>query len=354
MKTLISNKLCLLLILSHLGLWCVASPVDEVTMIDDSNQESSEQVCLGDDVQSNLVSDLSLESAISPLFLNSDGVDNTESGTSAGYAANPMPMKYDTEYLSNPHKYLGKNQFFYEIEFITDHYWLSGLIFGLEDLANRAILKHNEDYDTEWPCVFAWTLVVHDPGLKENGDNVVSTKKYGFKLKDLMHYFRTGGKVGWSGGLNSCFGVYGRFYFEHRRQNLRLQHEDNHEYSWTNTIMPGIGVRFAPQFWTDEDDVNPYFEVGTTYSKIIGCKSRYGKDKDQFGHGVAYSFGVGVRGNGQYRNSKIFIGFNLRRYDFFNRKWSNDGGYFFPYANIRDRKWDISVNMTLPISFYKD
>lgn len=350
MKASISKKLCSLLILGQMGLWCAALPVDDATVIDDSNQETAGLVN-PDQEQSMLVSDLSLESAISPVFLHSDGAENSAKGTSSGYSANPLPIDYDNDYLSNPHKYLGKNQFFYEIEFITDHYLFGAAILGLELFANEAILKHNEDNDTEWPCVFAGTFIAYDPGLKENGDNVVSLKKYGFKLKDLMHYLRTGGKIGWAGGLNSCFGVYGRFYFEHRRQYMRLQHEDKYGYSWTNSILPGIGVRFAPQFWRDDDEVNPYFEVGTTFTRILGCKSRYGDDKDQFGHGLTYTFGVGIRGNGQYRNSKIFVGLDLRNYDFFNRKWSNDGGFFFPYANIRDRKWDITVNITLPISF---
>lgn len=252
---------------------------------------------------------------------------------------------------SGKRKYLGSHQLFYEIELATDHIWLASTIYALEHVANAAIFKHNQENYSSWPSLFSWTWTFLNPPLKENGEKVTSFKIFGFKLKDMMHYLRTGGKIGWAGGLNSCFGVYGRFYFEHQRHFMRLQHEDSHEYSWTNAIMPGIGVRFTPQFWTGGDQVNPYFEVGTTYTHILGCKSRYGKDKDQFGHGLVYTFGVGVRGNGQFRNSKIFIGLELPQYDFFNRKWSSDGGFYFPYANIRDRRWRMTLNISVPLPY---
>lgn len=345
MKTSV-KKLCTLLIFGSLGMWSSAETEAGVVTSQDANQQET----------ANFESPACENER--PLLESMDGVfqnpasNAITSGSPSAYAA-PLPTAAPiSSYSGEKRNYLGTNQLFYEIEITTDHVWFSGLLFGLETWANSAIQDHNENEYTNWPCLFAWTYSFA-PVLKENGEAVVSFKKAkGFKLKDLMHYFRAGGKIGWAGGLNSCFGVYGRFYYEHQRQFIRLQHEDTHEYAWTNAIMPGIGVRFTPQFWTDEDQVNPYFEVGTTYTHIIGCKSRYGKDKDQFGHGLTYSFGVGIRGNGQYRNSKIFLGLELPQYDFFNRKWSNDGGYYFPYANVRDRRWRITVNLTIPIALH--
>lgn len=342
MKTSI-KKLCILFILGNLGLCGFALANTDTSMTPKpSQQETAILKSPNFEKESSFLEDVDCE-------LQKPVPDAVTSGGTPAYAA-PLPTAAPASYYDDEKRnYLGTDQLFYEIEITTDHVWFSGLLFGLETWANSAIQQHNEDEDTNWPCLFAWTYTF-TPVLKENGEAVVSFKKAkGFKLKDLMHYFRAGGKIGWAGGLNSCFGIYGRFYYEHQRQFIRLQHEDSHEYAWTNAIMPGIGIRFTPQFWTGEDQINPYFEVGTTYTHIIGCKSRYGKDKDQFGHGLTYSFGVGVRGNGQYRNSKIFVGLELPRYDFFNRKWSNDGGFYFPYANVRDRKWRITLNLTIPI-----
>lgn len=338
------KKLCNLFILGNIGLWCSALTNLETISNQEQNQTKALELLDQEDrSSSSICPEMSMATESVPEY-------NSSFAERPAFAAN-APIPTSSQY-NKDRKYLGTDQLFYEIEITTDHVWFSGLLFGLETWANAAIQDHNEEEYTNWPCLFAWTYTF-TPVLKENGEAVVSFKKAkGFKIKDLMHYFRAGGKIGWAGGLNSCFGVYGRFYYEHQRQFIRLQHEDSHEYAWTNAIMPGIGVRFTPQFWTDEDQVNPYFEVGTTYTHIIGCKSRYGKDKDQFGHGLTYSFGVGIRGNGQYRNSKIFVGLELPQYDFFNRKWSNDGGFYFPYANVRDRKWRVTVNLTLPISLH--
>lgn len=410
MKTSV-KKLCMLIILGNAGLWCPAITDAETTISQETfhqeavdcsspNQETATPISIlpvetsnvsvspsdaktgtstptSDDEIVGTVLDINNE----PLIGASITVVGTTRGTATdidgcyrlrarrgerirvsyiGYESMEATVNSDvinfilreskTSFLK--HKYLGSHQLFYEIELATDHIWLGSAIYALEHVANAAIFKRNEDHHSSWPSLFSWTYTFLNPPLKENGEEVTSFTTFGFKLKDMMHYLRTGGKIGWTGGLNSCFGVYGRFYFEHQRQFTRLQHEDTHEYSWTNAIMPGIGVRFTPQFWTGGDQVNPYFEVGTTYTHILGCKSRYGKDKDQFGHGLVYTFGVGVRGNGQYRNSKIFLGLELPQYDFFNRKWSNDGGYYFPYANVRDRRWRITVNLTIPIALH--
>lgn len=340
----IFTKLRILLILGNAGLSCMAQTSDKASLFQEpQHQEPTGCTLLNQEITSSLkdMQDMQLELSVVPKSCQQEPMDCPVAANEVPLSASvPLPSYY---YVDEDRKYLGVDQLFYEIELASDHDVFGVVFNGLGILLNHFLYEH------ERPCLFATRWILYAPPLKENGDPVVSFKRtLGFKLKDLMHYFRTGGKIGWTGGLNSCFGVYGQVYYEHRRHDIRLQHEDEHTSSWTNSLLPGIGIRFTPQFWTDEDEYNPYIEIGTTYTHIFGCKSRYGRDKDQFGHGLTYSFGIGVRGNGMNRNTKVFVGFELPKYDYFNRKWSNDGGYYFPYANIRDRRWRISINISVP------
>ena len=241
---------------------------------------------------------------------------------------------YSSGRYSDSRRYFGTNQLFYEVEAGTDNLTVNAVTTALMSWANNALAEN------EHPALF-YNSFIYQPAMHENHEPVASFKdQFSFKPKDLFRLVRAGGKLGWKGGLNSCFGVFGRFYYEYRRNYTKLIHSDDYEYYWTSSIQPGIGVHFAPQFGTR---LQPYLELGTTYNKVLSCKSPYGKDKDQFGSGLIYSFAIGIGS----ANERITLGVELPKYNYFNRDWTPDGGFYYPYANIKERRWRITLNFKI-------
>ncbi len=316
MAILLHKKLLLSLLLCCSWPVCSLAQLADVVPLESTGQE------LAADEQTPAVNDepMRLQLSDAPLSVAASPADN-----SINY--NPYGKK----------NYFGRAQFLRQIEITTDWMWLAEAIDLGTYFANKQLNEHG------YADLLCSTWAAYTPPLKENGDELFSPVGVSFKIKDNLHLLRVGGKLGWTGGLNSCFGIYGRFYFEHRRHWLRLQHDDEHAYYRTNAIKPGLGIHFVPQFDTDVEAWNPYLELGTTYTILTSCKTPYGTDKEQFGSGLVYNFGIGVRNH----HHDFFLNLELPQYRYFNRDWSPNGGFFYPYANIRDRQWSVSITAAL-------
>lgn len=181
--------------------------------------------------------------------------------------------------------------------------------------------------------------------IKDNGEDV-SIKKAnyaGFKADDLFSWVETSVKFGWFGKA-SPVGIYASIAYDHQRYQLCLQHDSGFGRYRTNALKPGIGIRFIP-FRASE--VMPMIEVGTNYTLNFGVKSPYGTDKDQFNNGVSYTFSAGVSWMDFYDNMRtVRVGVTIAGFDYLNRDWSSDGGFYFPYANVKSRNYKFFIKYT--------
>lgn len=200
------------------------------------------------------------------------------------------------------------------------------------------------------PGILRGDLVSYDINyldLKDNGENVLCKQAnyWGFKADDLFSWVDVNLKIGWFGKV-SPIGIYGQLAYEHQRNKLCFQHDTDYGSYRTNAFKPGLGIRVIP---FRSEGVVPILEVGTSYVLNFGAKTPYGSDKSQFNDGMAYSFALGVTwGMDEYGElpHTIRAGITLSDHDYFNREWSNDGGYYFPYANVKAKDYKFFVKYT--------
>ena len=179
--------------------------------------------------------------------------------------------------------------------------------------------------------------------LKDNGEKVAvdGPNYWGYKAKDLFGYMEFGTKIGWHGPY-SPIGVYGQCYYNLRNQRIRFAHDEDAGRYRSNMLKLGAGIRVIPWF---KEDGSLFLEVGSTYNMVTSCKTPYGNDKGQFNNGASTDFAIGYNWVGEDRNATLTLGTNINHYNYFNKDYSNDGGYYFPYANTK------STSLTVYLRF---
>ena len=111
-----------------------------------------------------------------------------------------------------------------------------------------------------------------------------------------------------------------------------------------NTLLelkPGFGIRF----YLKDLDVSPVLQAGINYN-LYYYNGFYGKAKDQLNKGTNNTFGAGILID---EEDGFIIEVELPNQTLFNENFSSDGGYYYPYANLKQKKgYTISISY-----FYK-
>ena len=239
-----------------------------------------------------------------------------------------------------------QNGMFYEADVNFNNVYLQTASNILMGIVNGALYEH--DHPSLFPGLGYYYNYMP---IKDNDDKVAKEQvnSFGFKGKDLFSWVNVDVKVGWF-GRHSPVGLYGMIGYEHRRNHLCFQHDTEFGQYKTNALRPGIGIRLVP---IRSASVVPVFEVGTTYNLILGARSPWGTDKKQFNSGMAINASIGVGwGYDDDKQQTISAGALIPTYDYFNKDWSSDGGYYFPYANVSAKNYLFYVKYSLYFSGY--
>ncbi|MDE6796291.1 MAG: hypothetical protein K2J63_13440, partial [Muribaculaceae bacterium] len=116
----------------------------------------------------------------------------------------------------------------------------------------------------------------------------------------------------------------------------------------SDMLKLGAGIRVIPWF---KDDRSLFLEVGSTYNMVMKCKTPYGKDKNQFKDGASTDFAVGYIWKRDTSNTTLSLGTNLNLYNYFNKEYSNDGGFYYPFANTKSTSLSVYVRIA---TFFTD
>lgn len=188
---------------------------------------------------------------------------------------------------------------------------------------------------------------VHYLSMKDNGENVDFKRNnpYGFKAYDLFNHLEFGAKVGWLGRV-SPIGAYVYGAYGLNQYKLRFLGEREYSKHRMHSLRAGVGVRISPLYFLMKDyDWCPIFEVGTTYVYNFKYKGPNGSDVNQINNGMRTSYAAGVifdEGAGS-----VMLCFDMSHYDIFNRQYTPDGGFWFPYANFKNNDMNFSLRVSL-------
>ena len=107
-------------------------------------------------------------------------------------------------------------------------------------------------------------------------------------------------------------------------------------------------MRLSPLcFLMEEYDWCPIIEVGTTYVYNFSYKGPNGSDKDQINNGMKTSYSIGAQFSD---GSTLVVGFDMAHYNMFNKNYSSDGGYWFPYANFKNKDMNFYLRLNVRLA----
>lgn len=185
----------------------------------------------------------------------------------------------------------------------------------------------------------------HFIDMEDNGEDIdfKLNNPYGFKAYDLFNDMEFGIKLGWQGSQSIVGGyVYGAYGMN--QYKLRFLGDDGYTKHRLQSWRLGVRMRLSPFYANiDEHGWCPIIELGTTYVNNFKYKGPYGSDKNQINNGMRTYYAVGV----SFETYDIMLCLDMANYDIFNRKYTPDGGFWYPYANFKDRDFNISLKMNL-------
>ena len=117
------------------------------------------------------------------------------------------------------------------------------------------------------------------------------------------------------------------------------------------SLRTGVGIRMSPlYFLMERHDWCPILEVGTTYVYNFKYKGPNDSDIEQINNGVRTSYAAGVL----FREGtcSVMACFDMAHYDLFNRNYTPDDGFWFPYANLRTK--DMNFSLRVALNFWHD
>lgn len=185
---------------------------------------------------------------------------------------------------------------------------------------------------------------LHYMSLEDNGEAVDSkvSNPYGLSSYDLFNSFEWGLKIGWR-GPESILGIYAtggyginqykfRFLGEREYNKHKLQ-------SWRGGLM--LNMNFGKLFWEDFDwGIAPFVEIGTTYVYNFKYKGPNDNNIDQINNGIRmnYALGAYIEDFGT-----ILLKLDVAHYDLFNKNYTPDGGFWYPYANFKNKDLNFFI-----------
>lgn len=185
---------------------------------------------------------------------------------------------------------------------------------------------------------------LHYMSFEDNGEAVdfKASNPYGLTAYDLFNDVECGLKVGWR-GQESILGIYATGGYAINQYKLRFLGE--HDYnkhklqSWRAGLL--LNLDFSKYFWENlEWGFAPFAEIGTTYVYNFKYKGPDDSNIDQINNGLRmnYALGTYIEDFGT-----ILVKLEMAHYDIFNKDYTPDGGFWFPYANFKNKDFNIFI-----------
>ena len=184
--------------------------------------------------------------------------------------------------------------------------------------------------------------------MKDNGEAIdyEMPNPYGVTAYDLFNDIECGIKLGWQGAESPIgFYLYGAYGFN--QYKLRFLGEQNFTKHTLQSWRTGIRVRISPfRPFSDVDEWYPIIELGTTYVSNFKYKGPYGNDKAQINNGMRTYYALGASIADRHT---ILLCLDMSHYDIFNRNYTPDGGFWYPYANFKNKDMIFSLRYCLSL-----
>lgn len=194
----------------------------------------------------------------------------------------------------------------------------------------------------------------HYVKLEDNGETVDFKRNnpYGFKAYDLFNDIEAGLKIGWQGAESPVglflYGAYGTNQYK-----LRFLGERDYSKHRMQSLRTGVGVRISPlRFLMENYEWCPIIDIGTTYINNFSYKGPNGSDKKQINNGMRSSYAVGAQ-FGEDGTCSVMLCMDMSHYDIFNRNYTPDGGFWYPYANVKSKVMNFSIRFSFNIFDYE-
>ncbi len=223
-------------------------------------------------------------------------------------------------------------------------------VLGLADiLVNTAITSLTEG---AVPTELSF-IDYHYVSVKDNGEPLKYQRNnpYGFTSYDLFNDLEVGLKFGWQGAESPIgFYVYGAYGIN--QYKLRFIGEQDYNKHKLQNLRLGVGIRISPlNFLLEEYEWCPIVDIGTTYVNNFSYKGPYGNDKNQINNGLRSYYGIGAL-FGERGTVSVMLCLDMANYDIFNKDYTPDNGFWYPYANFKST--DLNVSLKLGINLVWD
>ncbi|MBD5328269.1 MAG: hypothetical protein HDR99_07410 [Bacteroides sp.] len=191
---------------------------------------------------------------------------------------------------------------------------------------------------------YDWVSITPTNGAQVSVQN---GKLFGFKARDLFNNFGIGAQITYQPRF-SIFGAWVNGGYKYRQfgMDLNMAEQEKTRY-YVNAWYAGVGVRLTPfQRLLENKGWSPFIDFGTSYNTTFSESAPFNSDSDQFGKGLALSFGLGVRMCKNYNEKGVNISIvaTVPQYDYFNREFEIDGG-IKPYQDIKSRNYSIFLKL---------
>lgn len=242
--------------------------------------------------------------------------------------------------------------------FAQENPWIFGLytrsnsvvtndILGLADiLVNSAVAEATDGAASSDFILYNY----HYVKLEDNGETIDFKRNnpYGFTAYDLFNDIEAGIKLGWQ-GAQSPIGVYVYGAYGINQYKLRFLGERDYSKHKLQSYRVGVGVRISPlRFLLEDYEWCPIIELGTTYIGNFSYKGPNGSDRNQINNGMRSTFALGAQ-FGEEGNVSVMLCMDMAHYDIFNRDYTPDGGFWFPYANFKSKDMNFSLRVSLSL-----
>lgn len=97
----------------------------------------------------------------------------------------------------------------------------------------------------------------------------------------------------------------------------------------------------------DEYDWCPVIELGTTYVYNFKYKGPYSSDIDQLNNGMRTTYAIGAQFDEGAQS--IMLCMDMAHYNLFNKSYTPDNGFWYPYANFKNSDLYFSLRYSVTI-----
>lgn len=238
------------------------------------------------------------------------------------------------------------NPWFFGIHTRSNHVLTNDVLAIADMLVNVAIASATDGAASTDYSLYNY----HYVNLEDNGEKIDFKRNnpYGFKAYDLFNDIEAGLKVGWQ-GAESPVGIYLYGAYGCNQYKLRFLGERDYNNHRMQSLRTGVGIRISPlRFLLEDYNWCPIIELGTTYINNFSYKGPNGNDKDQINNGMRSSYAIGIQ-FGEEGTGAIMLYMDMAHYDIFNRNYTPDGGFWYPYANFKSEDMNFSLRLTYNI-----